>query len=221
MTVTQFLGAFNDNLFKQLVLLLSIAAAAAPRPPRPPTSRGSPMLIFAAPFLAFTGFAGYLSDKFGKRGIVIICKLAEIVIMALGGLGFYIYWKTGIAGIPLRRAVPHGHAQRVLRPRQVRHPARDACATSDLPRANGFILMTTFLAIIFGTGLGRLLLEWLDGRLWLGSTACIVIAVARHVHVAARCAACRRPIPRLKFEWSALTVPPDMIADARARIGRC
>ena len=50
------------------------------------------MFIFAAPFLAFTGFAGYLSDKFSKRSIVVLCKFAEIVIMALGGVGFYVYW---------------------------------------------------------------------------------------------------------------------------------
>ena len=129
MTVTQFLGAFNDNLFKQLVLLLSIAAAGAgaAAAPKPTDNQGLAMFIFAAPFLAFTGFAGYLADRFSKRNIVVVCKFAEIGIMALGGVGV-LPLRTGSRhrGIPVRRAVPHGHAQRVLRPGQVRHPARDA-----------------------------------------------------------------------------------------------
>src|SRR5688572_155743 len=91
MAVTQFLGAFNDNLYKQLVLLLSIAAGGAAAA-EATDEQWLPMLIFAAPFLAFTGYAGYLSDKFSKRKIIILCKFAEIIIMALGGIGFYIYW---------------------------------------------------------------------------------------------------------------------------------
>jgi acyl-[acyl-carrier-protein]-phospholipid O-acyltransferase/long-chain-fatty-acid--[acyl-carrier-protein] ligase len=78
---------------------------------------------------------------------------------------------------------------------------------SDLPRANGFILMSTFLAIIFGTGLAGLLME--DGRLWLASTACISIAV---IGTMTALVVRRLPPanPNLQFEWSALTVPPDM-----------
>jgi acyl-[acyl-carrier-protein]-phospholipid O-acyltransferase/long-chain-fatty-acid--[acyl-carrier-protein] ligase len=217
MTITQFLGAFNDNLYKQLVLLLSIAAGGADAA-KATDEQWLPMFIFAAPFLGFTGFAGYLSDKFGKRGIVIICKLAEIAIMALGGLGFYIYWKTtpvaangaaeGAGSIAFlyfvlflmgTHSAFFGPGKYGILPELLRE--------QDLPRANGFILMSTFLAIIFGTGLAGALKA--DGRLWLASTACIVIAV-----LGACTALLVRRLPSanpgLKFEWSALTVPPDM-----------
>ena len=84
MNFTQFLGAFNDNLFKQVVLLLSIAAVKAEEGKVvSEDDQWLPMLVFAAPFLAFTGFAGYLSDKFSKRTIIVLCKVAEIVVMAL------------------------------------------------------------------------------------------------------------------------------------------
>ena len=88
MTVTQFFGAFNDNLFKQLILLLSITIAANGTTT---DSQGTVMLVFSLPFLLVTGIAGYLSDRLGKRGIIVTCKVAEIFIMALGGLAFALY----------------------------------------------------------------------------------------------------------------------------------
>jgi len=65
MTVTQFLGAFNDNLFKQMILLLCIAFED-----RHPQSGGQQAIaaaMFALPFVLFSGFAGYLSDRLSKR----------------------------------------------------------------------------------------------------------------------------------------------------------
>ena len=47
----------------------------------------------------------------------------------------------------------------------------------DLPRANGFILMMTFLAIIFGTVAAGFLLKEFRDKLWMGSIACVSIAV--------------------------------------------
>src|SRR5258706_4907724 len=73
MTATQFLGAFNDNLFKQLVLLLAVGgaagavaangggAAAAPR--SGPDLQSLAMVLFASPFLLFSRFAGFLSER--------------------------------------------------------------------------------------------------------------------------------------------------------------
>jgi acyl-[acyl-carrier-protein]-phospholipid O-acyltransferase/long-chain-fatty-acid--[acyl-carrier-protein] ligase len=205
MTVTQFLGAFNDNLYKQLVLLLSIAAGGAAAA-EATDEQWLPMFVFAAPFLAFTGYAGYLSDKYGKRTIVILCKLAEIAIMALGGLGFYFYWKNGsltflyfVLFLMGTHSAFFGPGKYGILPELLRE--------SDLPRANGFILMSTFLAIIFGTGLAGALME--DGRLWMASAVCMAIAV---IGTSTSLLVRRLPPanPGLQFEWSALTVPPDM-----------
>jgi acyl-[acyl-carrier-protein]-phospholipid O-acyltransferase/long-chain-fatty-acid--[acyl-carrier-protein] ligase len=207
MNLTQFLGAFNDNLFKQVVLLLSIAAVKADGGEAvSEDDQWLPMLVFAAPFLAFTGFAGYLSDKFSKRIIIILCKVAEIVVMALGGLGFYLYTQSGsltfaytVLFLMGAQSAFFGPGKYGILPEMLRE--------RDLPRANGFMLMLTFLAIIFGTVVAGQLLG--DGRLWLASSACVVIAVigtltslfVRRVPAAN---------PNLKFEPSAITVPPDM-----------
>ena len=207
MTATQFMGAFNDNLFKQLVLLLSIAAVGAAGG-EAKDDQSLAMFVFAAPFLAFTGYAGYLSDKFGKRGIIVLCKFAEVIIMALGGLGFYLYWKSGslvFLYIVLFMMGAHsaffGPGKYGILPEMLRE--------RDLPRANGFMLMTTFLAIIFGTVVAGMLLA--TGRLWAASSACVAIAVSGTI---TSFGVRRVPAanPNLKFQWSALTVPPDMRA---------
>lgn len=207
MTVTQFMGAFNDNLYKQLVLLLSIAAVSVAGG-EAKDDQSLAMFVFAAPFLAFTGYAGYLSDKFGKRGIIILCKFAEVIIMALGGLGFYIYWKSGslvflyfVLFLMGTHSAFFGPGKYGILPEMLRE--------RDLPRANGFMLMTTFLAIIFGTVVAGMLLA--TGRLWAASTACVAIAL---IGTITSFGVRRVPAanPNLKFQASALTVPPDMRA---------
>jgi hypothetical protein len=83
----QFLGAMNDNLFKQaLVILLAYNTAAY-------TSLGSDLLqnlaqaLFIAPFLLFSATAGQLADKYEKRNLITLIVALELVIMALGAAG--------------------------------------------------------------------------------------------------------------------------------------
>jgi len=208
MTVTQFFGAFNDNLFKQLILLLSISAATGSAGEEFDDQQWLPMLVFAAPFLLLTGIAGYLSDKHGKRGIIVACKVAEIVVMCLGAIGFAIYSDNEsltflycVLFLMGAQSAFFGPAKYGILPEMLRN--------KDLPRANGFILMMTFLAIIFGTGVAGILLKQFEGRLWIGSIVCISIAV---VGTVTSLLVRRVPPanPRLKCQPSSFTIPPDM-----------
>ena len=209
MTVTQFFGAFNDNLFKQLILLLSISAAAQSGGKEFEDQQWLPMLVFAAPFLLFTGIAGYFSDKHGKRGIVIGCKVAEVVVMGLGAIGFSLYSNNqsllflySVLFLMGAQSAFFGPAKYGILPEMLRG--------QDLPRANGFIMMTTFLAIIFGTVAAGFLLKEYREQLWIGSVLCISIAVigtltslfVRRVPPAN---------PGLQCERSSFLVPSDMV----------
>jgi MFS family permease len=78
-TTAQFLGAFNDNLFKQLVLLLA-ALWLFPGQDK----QAIATITFALPFLLFSGIAGELSERFSKRTVIVWMKLLEVVTM-LGG----------------------------------------------------------------------------------------------------------------------------------------
>ncbi len=194
MTCTQFLGAFNDNLYKQLMLLLAIPVAvavvaggggdggASGSMPQGGDTQGWATLVFSLPFVLFSGFAGYLSDRTSKTPIIVLCKVAEIGVMFLGLLAFYFYDRLGIAGTWVvlflmgTQSAFFGPGKYGILPELF--PARD------LPRANGIILMSTFLAIIFGTVLAGGLKEVLTGaegstrNLWLGLLVCVGIAVA-------------------------------------------
>ncbi len=195
MTSTQFLGAFNDNLYKQLMLLLAIPLAASASVAvgvgevgagdvvaEPGGDvQGWATLVFSLPFVLFSGYAGYLSDRFSKTPIIVVSKVAEIAIMFLGLLAFYFYGVFGFLGtwtvlfLMGTQSTFFGPGKYGILPELF--PARD------LPRANGIILMTTFLAIIFGTVLAGGLKEYLIGdsgstqKLWIGLLVCVVIAV--------------------------------------------
>src|SRR6188472_3262836 len=69
MAITQFLGAFNDNLFKQLILLLATPTLAQVAAGTAKDVQSDAQFVFAAAFLILSGFAGYLSDRFSKSRI--------------------------------------------------------------------------------------------------------------------------------------------------------
>jgi len=149
MAVTQFLGAFNDNLFKQLMLLLAIPVGVAATQDASRDAQGVAQMVFALPFILFSGFAGYLSDRFSKRRIIVLSKVAEIGVMLLGMSAFALYGVTGYTGLLVvlffmgTQSAFFGPGKYGILPEMLRR--------SDLPRANGVILMLTFLAIILGT----------------------------------------------------------------------
>jgi acyl-[acyl-carrier-protein]-phospholipid O-acyltransferase/long-chain-fatty-acid--[acyl-carrier-protein] ligase len=209
---TQFLGAFNDNLFKQIMLLLATPAGAGAANEQ--DAQWTASVTFALPFVLFSGIAGFLSDKYSKRRIIILAKLAEIGAMALGMIAFLMFAKTGYGGLLCvlflmgTHSAFFGPSKYGILPELFRLP--------DLPKANGLILMTTFLAIIIGTAaaglLGDLLIDPeqpLTGqanRLWIGSAVCIVIAfLGASASLSIR--ATRPANPSLTLAVSSLTIP--------------
>ncbi|MFA5187482.1 MAG: hypothetical protein WC551_13465, partial [Patescibacteria group bacterium] len=67
MAATFSLGVFNDNFYKQAVLLLAVGAGR-------PDMQGYALALFTLPFIVFAAPAGWLADRFPKRTIVIGAK---------------------------------------------------------------------------------------------------------------------------------------------------
>ncbi len=229
MTITQFLGAFNDNLFKQLILLLSLstgvaaiaaggrmvedanpadtpAAAVGDAEEKPKDRQTVAMALFSIPFLLFSGVAGFLSDKVSKRTVIVAAKVAEIFVMALGLLAFSMIPTWGLTpalavlfAMGLQSAF-FGPAKYGILPELFR--------PTDLPAANAVMLMTTFLAIIFGTAAAGVILDYLAGPLWVRCGLCLVIAV-----IGTATSLLVRPVPAakpgLELEFESFHVPRD------------
>ncbi len=86
---TQFLGAGNDNIYKN-ALIIFVAFEAAQM-----TSLDANALVnlagavFIAPFMLFSATAGQLADKYEKSRLIRWIKLLEIAIMVIGLAGFW------------------------------------------------------------------------------------------------------------------------------------
>lgn len=99
MFFTQFLGAFNDNFFKQALLLLLTYSAAAKIGASVSLLNNLAAMLFILPFFLFSALAGQLADKYEKSRLTLYIKVLEIVIMVLAAFGliFEIYWLLFVA----------------------------------------------------------------------------------------------------------------------------
>lgn len=182
LAITQFFGAFNDNLYKQLMLLLAIPAIGANISE---DTQGWATTVFSLPFVLLSSLAGYLSDRHSKSRIIVLCKIAEIAITLLAVVAFLSYAKLGDVGTWTVLVLMGVHSTFFGPGKYGILP--ELFHKDELPRANGLILMSTFLAIILGVVTAGLLKDLLvvenaDGtadyrNLWIGSLVCTGIAV--------------------------------------------
>ncbi|MFN0051609.1 MAG: MFS transporter [Planctomycetales bacterium] len=154
MTATQFLGAFNDNLFKQVALLMCIDYE---RLHQTESYQPYAQALFALPFVLFSGLAGYLADRFSKRRIVVMCKVAEVGIMMLGVAAVasgHLWMVLLVLSLMGTHSAYFGPSKYGILPELV--PSRE------LSQANSLFLMTSFLAIILGTAAAGFLKGFLE-----------------------------------------------------------
>lgn len=206
--VTQFLGAFNDNLFKQLVLLIAVKRALGEGGSN---LQGVAMFAFAAPFVLLSGICGVLADRYSKRTIIVASKGLEIVAMLLGAAAFQtgVLWPLILVlALMGAQSAFFGPAKYGILPELFR--------AADLPRANGWMLMTTFISIILGVATAGWLMEALGGQLWLASGACVLTAILGTL-TSLPIAKTRVAHPGLPIQADALFIPRDVRQLLRAQ----
>lgn len=150
----QFLGAMNDNVFKTSLLML-IAITLAPSAPDKANflnNLGAAAFIF--PFFLFSATAGQLADKYEKRRLVRIIKFGEILIACLVAVGFYLksfpflLCVLFLLGVQAAFFAPVKYS---ILPQYL--------ASEELTGGNGLVEMGTFVAILFGTIVGGLIIS--------------------------------------------------------------
>lgn len=168
--VTQSLGAFNDNLFKQS-LILAILYKLAPEGDRTVWVNLCAML-FILPFFLFSALAGQIGEKFAKHRLIHAIKLAEIAIMATGACGFVLghlsLMLVALFAMGMHSAL-FGPVKYSILP-QALHP-------HELIGGNGLVEMGTFLAILAGT-IGAGVLVSGEHYAWAVSAGIVGVAVA-------------------------------------------
>lgn len=151
--ITQFLGAFNDNVFKNaLVVLITyrIAEAAGLNAQLLVTLAAG---IFILPFFLFSATAGQLADKYEKAWLISVVKLAEIVLMTLAAVGFYsqsVILLMLVLFLIGTQATFFGPLKYAILPDQLKQ--------HELIAGNGLIEAGTFISILLGTILGGVLI---------------------------------------------------------------
>ncbi len=85
---TQFLGAFNDNVFKTGITMLIAFGDGHPFVENRESGVSLAMGIFILPFFLLSAYAGLLSDKFSKARLMRATKIWEIFVMLIGSVGF-------------------------------------------------------------------------------------------------------------------------------------
>jgi acyl-[acyl-carrier-protein]-phospholipid O-acyltransferase / long-chain-fatty-acid--[acyl-carrier-protein] ligase len=169
--VTQFLGALNDNLFKNaLVILIAYQDTTSPQATEIlVTIAGA---IFILPYFLFSATAGQVADRYEKRRLVRITKLWEIGVMILAAAGFAldsIGFQLVILFCLGVQATFFGPVKYGILP--------ELLAREELVAGNGLIEAGTFLAILIGTIAGGLLILAPHGAV-IVSAAQLAIAVA-------------------------------------------
>jgi len=196
---TQFLGAFNDNVFKQSLIILLAFNAASMTTLSASTLANLCAGLFILPYFLFSATAGQLADKYEKTKLIKIIKGAEIVIMSIAVIGFYFeqLWLLLTALFLMgTHSTAFGPIKYAILPQ--------ALTKNELVGGNALVEMGTSLAILLGSMLGGFLIAIKpEGKVFV-SWAIIMIAILGFI-------SCWR-IPRaesankeLKINWNPIS----------------
>lgn len=173
--VTQFLGAFNDNVIKNALVVLLTFQAAGWTTLKPEVLANLAAGIFILPFFLFSATAGQLADKFDKARLARIAKLLEIGIVLIAGVGFLLH-ELSVLLVALfllgLQSTLFGPVKYAILPQHLKD--------SELVGGNALIEAGTFVAILLGT-LGGGLLAGTGGATIFITLAGLVVAVAGYV----------------------------------------
>ena len=149
---TQFLGAFNDNLYKNALVVMLTFQTASWTTLTPETLTNLAAGLFILPFFLFSATAGQLADKYDKAWLSRLVKLLEIVIIGVAALGFYLHSLSVLLAalflLGLQSAL-FGPVKYAILPQHL--------AEEELVGGNALVESGTFVSILIGTLAGGLL----------------------------------------------------------------
>ncbi len=169
--VTQFLGAFNDNLFKNALVVLLTFQAASWATIAPELLTNLAAGIFILPFFLFSATAGQLADKFDKAKLARLVKVLEMLIMGVAALGFFmhslpiLFAALFLLGL---HSTLFGPVKYAILPQHLHE--------EELVGGNALVEAGTFVAILVGTLAGGLLAGMGGHPSWVAFAGLVVAA---------------------------------------------
>jgi 1-acyl-sn-glycerol-3-phosphate acyltransferase len=205
--LTQFFGAFNDNLFRN-ALVVSITFGATAAAGNAGMFSNLAQGLFILPFFLFSAIAGQVADKYEKSGLIRGTRLAEVFLMIGGAVALYFSHVPSLLVVIFLMgllAAIFGPLKYSLMPQHLRQ--------SELVGGNALVDAGTFIAILVGTIAGGLLAPTTHAeKVAGGASDANVAAAATMVVVAIGTYLFSRLIPRaaatdagLKIDYNPVT----------------
>ncbi len=193
--ITQFLGAFNDNVFKQALVLAILFRIGTEIDPNVLINFSA--LLFILPFFLFSALGGQLGEKYPKHRLIRIIKFAEILIMLLGAVSVLL------ANLSMMLAVLFAMGCQSALFGPVKYSILPLhLAERELVGGNALVEMGTFLAILGGTLFAGLLMSSEQWAWWV-SVAVLGFALAGFL-ASLSIPPTTAALPSLRLDWNIL-----------------
>lgn len=173
--LTQFSGAFNDNLYKNALLLLVTYTGGGLLGLSVDIVVNFAAFLFILPFFLFSAIAGQVADKYEKSLVIRRVKALEIVIMGLAALGLWFGWYEVLLLLLFlmgTQSTFFGPVKYAILPQVLRD--------DELVGGNALVEMGTFVAILLGT-LAAGLIMGADQPQQIAALAVLAMAIAGYV----------------------------------------
>lgn len=154
LTICQFVGAMNDNIFKLLLIFCFIQIEGAEASNRILSLTGA---CYVLPFIFLSATAGTIADRYSKRKIIVITRFFEILVFVLGMVAFYLQSKA----LAITSLVLLGCHSTIFAPCKL-GIIPELVPKDDISKANGITTSCTYVAIILGTFLASFLADITD-----------------------------------------------------------
>ncbi|MCP4132003.1 MAG: MFS transporter [bacterium] len=205
---TQFFGAFNDNVYKNALILFIAYKASQSMAGNSDMFINMSAGLFILPFFLFSATAGQIADKFEKSALIRKIKLMEIVIMATAALAFFfnsIILLMALLFFMGTQSTFFGPVKYSIIPQHLKE--------TEIVGGNAMVEMGTFVAILIGTITGGILSQLEGGELRIGAG---VVFFALCGWIASRSIPEAKAVaPDLKINWNLFTETWKNVKDAK------
>lgn len=205
--LTQALGAFNDNLYKNaLLLFITFSGISAQSDSALLTNLAAGLFIL--PFFLFSPIAGQIADKLEKSRLIRWIKAFEVIIMVLAAsavlMGNVWMMMTLLFLMGLQSAI-FGPVKFALLPQQLND--------EELVGGNALVEMGTFLAILLGTITAGIFFDFEQSKYWIagGIVAFSILGLVSSFYIPSAAA----NDSSLKINWNPFSELVNTIKQAR------